>query len=229
MDGRPNALSTGFSNLDRALGGGFPRGQIVEIFGPANVGKTALALQSIASLQKGGGAGAWIDAEHAFDAEFARKLGVNLEQFAVAEPDSAERAFAMTRRLVASGAVDLVVVDSAAALIPALELEMSLAGEAGGLHSRLLGSELRRLAPAAVRSQAVVIFLNQIRTRLDAGPGEPETSAGGPSLKLFASVRIALAAAGRTVRFRVVKNRFGPVFQSGELEWHPGQGFTERL
>lgn len=222
------ALPTGFAVLDRALGvGGFPRACITEIFGPSNCGKSALALQAIAHGQAMGSAAAWIDAEHAFDPGFATKLGVDLARLPVAEPASAEEALEMARRLAASGAIDLVVVDSAAALVPQIELEAGMVTGSASLQSRVLGSELRRLVGVARRTGVAFVFLNQTRTRLEATSGELETSAGGPSLKLHAAVRISLAASGRTVRFRILKNALAAPFTTGELEWHPGSGFTE--
>ena len=227
-EGRIPALPTGFASLDAACGiGGLPRGHIVEIFGPPNSGKTALALQAIAHLQRQRGAAAWIDAEHVFDPAFAMQLGLDLDRIAVAQPDSAEQAFHMIHRFTESGAVDLIVIDSAAALTPEFELDAGLAADTTALQSRVLGSELRKLVPAAARSGVCVVFLNQTRARLDSAPGELETSAGGPSLKLHSAVRIALAAAGKIVRFRVLKNKFGPPFQKGELQWLPGSGFVE--
>ena len=221
------ALPTGFPALDRALGiGGLPRGRITEIFGPANSGKTALALQAIAHAQSTGAAAAWIDAEHAFDARFAAKLGVDLERLPVAELASAEEALEVTRRLAASGAVELVVVDSAAALVPQVEIEAGIGAAGASLQSRVLGSELRRLAVVVRRTGVAMLFLNQTRTR-EAPAGELETSAGGPSLKLYAAIRIALAATGRTVRFRVLKNELAAAFVTGELHWSPGQGFVQ--
>lgn len=222
------ALPTGFAVLDRALGvGGLPRGRITEIFGPANCGKTALALQAIAHGQRLGAAAAWIDAEHAFDPGFATRLGVDLVRMPVAEPTSAEEALDMTRRLAASGAIDLVVVDSAAALVPRIELDAGMAAGSASLQSRVLGSELRRLVVVARRTGVAILFLNQTRTRLEVSAGELETSAGGPSLKLYSAVRIALAATGRMVRFRVLKNELAAPFAIGELEWRPGSGFVE--
>ncbi|PWU01097.1 MAG: hypothetical protein C5B51_23690 [Terriglobia bacterium] len=225
--GRLDVCPTGFATLDSALQiGGYPRGRITEIFGPENCGKTALALQAIARLQRYGGAAAWIDAEHAFHPQFAAQLGVSLAGLPVAEPATTEEALEIARRFACSGAVDLVVIDSAAALVPQLELETGLGG-AGSLHSRVLASELRRLAWLASRTAVCVIFLNQTRVRPASVPGELETSAGGPSLKLYAAVRIALSAAGRKVRFRVLKNRYAAAFTAGELEWRRGVGFEE--
>lgn len=213
-------VPTGFSNLDAALGiGGLPPGRIVEIFGPASCGKTALALQ-IAR----GAAAAWIDAEHVFDAAFAAQLGVGVSRLPVAEPDTAEEALEIAGRFAESGAVDLVVIDSAAALLPELERDTGVG--IGGLHNRVLSSALRRLARTATRSGTCLVFLNQTRAHL--GPsGASEVSAGGPALKLHAAVRIALSATGRRVRFRILRNTPAAPFGAGEFEWRPGRGFVE--
>jgi recombination protein RecA len=225
---RHAALSTGFAVLDRALEiGGIPRSHITEIFGPIDSGKTALALQIVAAVQHSQGAAAWIDAENSFDPPFAAQLGVDLASLPVAKPATAEEALEMARRFTASGAVDLVVVDSAAALVPELEMAASFASPLQSLQGRLLGSELRKLSLAAMRSGAAVVFLNQLRIRLKGPAGAAEVSAGGPPLKLYASVRIGLAAAGRTVRFRILKNRLGTAFVTGDLSWRPGRGFVE--
>ncbi|HEY7387871.1 MAG TPA: hypothetical protein VH640_05150 [Bryobacteraceae bacterium] len=229
-------LPTGFASLDKALGiGGLPRGRIVEIFGPASCGKTALALQIVANLQRHEGAAAWIDADHSFDAGFAAELGVEVSRLPVAAPDSTEAAGEMARRLTASGVLDLVVIDSAAALTPQVELDSDLGIAAGGLYSRALGSVLRRLAATAARCEVCVLVINQTRIRPDR-EGQTETSAGGPPLKLYAAARIQLAANGRRVKFRIVKNTFGAAFSTGILEWHPagsgsgaGPGFVEPL
>jgi len=224
--GGASSLPTGFAALDTALGvGGLPRGRIVEIFGPASCGKSAVALQIIAEVQRAGGAAAWIDAERAFDAAFAAQLGVDVAGLAVAVPDSAEEALEMARRFAASGAVDVVAIDSAAALVPRLETEAGIGNTGAGLQGRVLGAELRRLALVAWRTQVCMLFLNQTRAR-PAAAGEGETSAGGPALKLHAAVRIALSAAGRRVRFRILKNKLAAPFVGGELEWRPGLGFT---
>jgi len=201
----------------------------VEIFGPPSCGKTALALQIVAALQCDGGAAAWIDADHAFDAAFAAALGVDVGRMPVAAPESTEQACEMARSLAASGALDLVVIDSAASLTPQVELETDIGSSGATLHSRALGSALRRLAPAARRSDVAVLILNQIRIRAQPGAAQPETSAGGPSIKLYAAVRVALSATGRTVRFRVMKNNLAAAFGAGELEWLPRSGgFVER-
>ena len=222
-------LPTGFVALDKALGiGGFPRGSIVEIFGPPACGKTALALQCVAYLQRIGSAAVWIDAEHAFDPQFAAQLGVDLPALPIAEPATAEEALEMARRFAASRAVDLVVIDSAAALVPELELEMDLGTSGSSVYGRVLGSALRRLSRLAACTGVCVLFLNQTRTRGESAVGELETSAGGPALKLHSAVRIALAARGRVVRFRLVKNQAGAAYATGELEWRPEAGFVER-
>jgi len=222
------AWPTGFATLDRALGvGGLPRGRITEIFGPAGCGKTALALRMVAHGQRMGAAAAWIDADHTFDAAFAAKQEVDVARLPIALPASAEEAFEITRRLAASGAIDLVVIDSVAALVPQIEAETGLFTGSASLQSRVLGSEIRRLAGVARRAETAILFLNQTRVRVEASTGELETSAGGPSLKLHSAVRIALAATGRTVHFRVLKNALAASFTAGKLEWHPGSGFAE--
>jgi recombination protein RecA len=222
-------LPTGFAALDQALGtGGFARGIITEIFGPASCGKTALLLQAIAHGQRNGITAAWIDAEHVFDAAFASHLGVDVTQLPVTSPESAEEALEMARKFASSGAVDLVAIDSAAALVPRLELEAGLGQSGAGLQGRVLSSELRRLAQIAVRSGTAILLLNQTRFRLGM-PGEGETSSGGASIKLQAAVRIALSAAGRRVRARVVKNKLAAPFGEAHLEWRRDRGFAEAL
>jgi recombination protein RecA len=222
------ALSTGFAALDAAFGmGGLPRGCLVELYGPS-CGKTTLALQAAAHLQKQGSTVVWIDSDHAFDPQYAVKLGVEIERLPVAEPETAEEALEIARRLAISGAVDLVVVDSAAALVPSLELETGIGASGPGLHSRVLASGLRRLAMAVTKAGASVLFLNQTRGRPEPSGGEAETTAGGPALKLYAAVRIALVPAGeRRVRFRILKNKVAEAFLEGDLKWKPGLGFAE--
>ena len=217
------ALSTGFASVDAALGGGFPRGAITEIYGPASCGKTAFVLQAIAHGQARGASAVWIDAEHAFDPKFAAQLGVEVSQMPVAAPETAEEALEVARRFASSGAVDLVALDSAAARVPRLELETAIGKTGAGLQGRVLMSELRRVAQAAARSGGAIVLLNQTRFR----PGEPETSSGGPSIKLYATLRIALSASGRRVRFRAVKNKFSSPFAEAVLEWQRGGGFAE--
>jgi recombination protein RecA len=218
---RRAVLPTGFPSLDRALGGGFPGGGIVEVFGPSSCGKTSFALECVAHVQRSGLTAAWIDADRAFDPAFAASLGVDIAKTAVAVPESAEQALEMARALAGSCALDLVVIDSAAALVPGLELRVGL-GEGGGLQARVLASGLRRLAQAALRSGAVILFLNQTRGRA-AKQGEEETTAGGPSLKMHAAARISLrVGAGGRIAFRTHKNRPGDSFAEGELE-PPGE------
>jgi recombination protein RecA len=221
------AVRTGFAGLDAAFGiGGVPRAAITEIFGPASSGKTALALQIIAHGQSRGSAAAWIDADHAFDAAFASHLGVDVSRLPVAAPESAEEALGIARQFVSSQALDLIVIDSVAALVPRLELEAGLGQAGAGLHSRVLSSELRRLAQAVIRSGAALVLLNQTRVR-PGTTGGAETSAGGLSIKLHAAVRLALSASGRRVRVRVVKNQFSAAFTEAHLEWRRTLGFVE--
>jgi len=227
--GPPAVIPTGFTALDRALGaGGLPRGSIVELFGGASSGKSTLALQMVAHAQSAGFTAAWVDAEHALDAAWASALGVAIEQMPVAKPETAEQALEMARQLAASRAVDLVVVDSAAALIPRLELEAGIGDSGPGLQSRVLASGLRPLAHIVSRSGAVVVFLNQLRSRPEIPGEEPETTAGGPPLKLHAAVRIALEprAPGR-IRFRILKNKAAEGCGEGDLRVREGGGFEK--
>jgi recombination protein RecA len=225
----PAVIGTGFPALDAALGiGGLPRGRIVELFGGASTGKTTLALQVVAHAQSEALTAAWVDAEHVFDPAYAARLGVQLDRLPVAQPESAEQALEMVRQLAASHAVDLVVVDSAAALVPKLELEAGL-GESGlGLQGRVLASGLRHVARVIARTGTVVVFLNQLRSRPDVSREETETTAGGPALKMYAAVRISLEAraAGR-VRFRVLKNKAAEASGTGDLLYEMGQGFVK--
>ena len=226
MEGEPaSAIPTRFSALDDALGGGLPRARMVEIFGPSGCGKTTLAIQVIAHLQRDGASAAWIDADHTFDPAYAAKLGVDVERLPLAQPETAEQALDIARTLAASGAVDLIVIDSAAALAPRLEVEAGIGESAPGLQSRVLGSELRKLSGVIRRSEASVLFLNQMRNRPG---GEGETSAGGPPLKLFAAVRVVLLPAGGSrVRLRVLKNKAAEGLAGREMEWRRGSGFVE--
>ncbi|HLK63756.1 MAG TPA: ATPase domain-containing protein [Bryobacteraceae bacterium] len=222
------AFPTGFARLDAALGGGIPRGRIIELYGPASSGKTTLALQILATLQQTGLSAAWIDAEHTFDPAYAASLGVVIERLPVAQPDSAEQALEIARRLAASGAVDLLAIDSAAALVPSLELATALGTSAPGLHGRVMASGLRSLAMTLARVSVSALFLNHARGRMEASADEGETSAGGPALKLYAAVRIALRPAPRNrVNFRVLKNKASAAFGEGEFVWKSGVGFAE--
>jgi recombination protein RecA len=205
-------VSTGFASLDAAAGG-LPRGRMVEISGASGSGKTTVALHTVARLQQDGGAAAWIDAEHAFDPRYAARLGVVVERMPVAQPETAEQALEMVRQLVLSAAVDLLVVDSAAALTPEIELQTGIGKSGAGAQSRVMASGLRKLSMALRGSGATVLFLNQTRAHEGA-----ETPAGGPPLKLFAALRISLrVGADGTTRFRVLKNKGAQAFAEGEL------------
>lgn len=218
------AIPTGFAALDHALGvGGLPRGRIVELFGPSSAGKTTLALQILSHAQQAGLAAAWIDADHAFDAAYAAQLMVDTASLPVIQPESAEEALEIARQLAVSGAVDFLIVDSAAALVPRLELDTPLGESGPGLQSRVLASGLRKLSTAIRQTGATILFLNQTRRG-----AEGEVSAGGPGLKLYAAARIFLEPSGSTgARFRTVKNKAGEPFSQGELLWASGLGFTK--
>jgi recombination protein RecA len=204
--------------------GPLTRGTIVELFGPSASGKTSIALSLVAQWQNAGGAAAWVDADHTFDPAYAALLGVFIERMPVVQPDSAEQAFAMLAQLALSGAVELLVVDSAAALAPAIELETGLGQSGPGLQNRVVASGLRRMIPVLARSRASVLFLNQTRMR----SGDEEGSAAGNALKLHAGLRIALEPVGlRCARFRIVKNKAGVPFREGDLWWNPA-GETTR-
>lgn len=215
-------IATGWPSLDSALGGGLPRGGIVELFGASGSGKSTLTLQLVAEVQRCGNSAAWIDADHVFDASYAACSGVLTGKMPVLQPQSAEEAFAIAERLLASQAVDLLVVDSAAALVPQLELQTSLGENGPGLQGRVMISGLRRMAQALRRADATALFLNQARAE--------EGSAGGPGLKLYAAVRILLEPAARDkAHFRILKNRAGEPFRDGQLRWQTGLGFIECL
>jgi recombination protein RecA len=229
VKGRAAAIiPTGFATLDAALGnGGLPLGAIAEIFGASGSGKTTLALQMVARAQASGAGAAWIDVDRTFDQTYAAGLGAALDRLAVVMPESAEEAFEMAAKLAASQAISLLVVDSAAALVPAIELDMAIGTGGAGLHGRVLAAGLQKLAVAVIRSGVALVFLNQTRSRMDT-IGDADTSAGGAALKLYAAVRIALEPAGTSgVRFRVLKNNPGVVYGHGELRWKSGSGFAE--
>jgi recombination protein RecA len=227
--GAPEAFfPSGFMAFDAVLGSGFPRGHMVELFGPSGCGKTTLAIQCVAHVQENGLTAAWIDADHTFDPGYATRLGVDMERVPFAQPASAEQGLEIARQLAGSGAVDLVVVDSAAALVPRLELEAGIGNDAPGLHSRVLASGLRKLRQALGRSGACVVFLNQMRNRPEASSGEGETTAGGAPLKLFAAVRIAMIpSAGARMVLRVRKNKVAESMAEGALERRREVGFVE--
>jgi recombination protein RecA len=225
----PTFVTTGFDALDRALAGGLPRGHITELFGEPSGGKTTLALDIVAHAQAHGLSAAWIDVEHAFDAAYASRRRVILERLPVVRADTAEESLEIARQLAVSGGIDLLALDSAAALTPALELEIGLGDVASGLQSRILASGFRRLAFAAARTETAILVLNQVRSR--GGATEAETTAGGPGLKLHAAVRISLEHAGRSagVRFRVLKSKMGDAFREGELRLDGGPECSKTL
>ena len=223
------AISTGSLGLDIALGiGGLPRGRVVEIFGPESSGKTTLALQTIAQAQKLGGVAAFIDAEHALDMGYARKLGVKVEDLLVSQPDTGEQALEITEALVRSNAVDIVVIDSVAALVPRAEIEGEMGDSLPGLQARLMSQALRKLTGAISRSKCAVIFINQLREKIGIVFGNPETTPGGRALKFYSSVRIDIRrietlktnqqAFGSRVRAKVVKNKVAAPFRQAEFD-----------
>jgi recombination protein RecA len=222
-------VPTGFDALDRALAGGLPRGHITELFGEPSGGKTTLALEIVAHAQESGLSAAWIDVEHAFDPAYAMQRGVKPERLPVARADTAEESLEIARQLAGSGGIDLLAIDSAAALTPALELEIGLGDGPAGLQSRVLASGFRRLAFAAARTETAILVLNQVRSR--AGASDAETTAGGPGLKLHAAVRISLehAGGGAGVRFRILKSKMGDAFREGELRLDGGPRRSKTL